>query len=106
MEIGREGCSEASTHLVCGDLGRRVDQGGQEGQGGPVAPHIQYQGGPEVQEVLVAQQYCLPWDPRQCKRTFLEQSTQRCCSLMFHSSPAAWSTHRQPRVALGPWRPW
>lgn len=55
-----KGCRVTSTHLVCGGLGRRVDQGDQEGQGGPVAPHIQYQGDPEVQEVPAAQRYCPP----------------------------------------------
>lgn len=56
----REGCRGTGTHLVCWGLGRRVDRGGQEGRGGPVAPHIQYQGGPEVQEVPAAQRYCPP----------------------------------------------
>lgn len=62
-------CSRAGTHLVCGDLERRVAQVDQEGQGDPAAPRIRYQGDPEVLEALVAQQYCPPWDPRQCERT-------------------------------------
>lgn len=46
-----------------------MDQEGQEGQGGPAAPRIRSQEDPEVLEVPVAQQYCPPWDPRQCERT-------------------------------------
>lgn len=51
----REGCSRAGTDLVCGDLGRKVAQAVQEGQGGPAAPCIPYQGDPEVLEAPVAQ---------------------------------------------------
>lgn len=64
----RADCSRAGTHLVCGDLGRRVAQEDQEGQGGPAAPHIRYQGDPEVLEAPVDQQCCPPWDPRRCER--------------------------------------
>lgn len=65
----REGCSRAGAHLVCGDLERKVARVDQEGQGGPAAPRIPHQGDPEVLEAPVAQQYCPPWDPRQCERT-------------------------------------